>query len=427
MGLILLWFKIFGEDSMGSSHVRKFYLILLICLAIGCTEEQPFFPQDKPGKIVGLVKPEGIIVQVALLQGTLIQTTFTDSSGYFELDSIAAGIYNVEFSSKNFGRQILTEVIVNPGQVTTIPDIHLKPFPEQITTFTPVNGEQNFPLTAPIEIQFSTLMDYYSVEHNFYIIPNVSGRFNWEIVSGNSKLSFYPDDQYISDFTYIMMLTTGSKTSDGDSLAFDFISYFKTEGVKITTTIPENGATFISPQSSIYVYFNSRMDRQSVEQNFLITPVKMGNFKWFDSRRVSFQPGTYLASSTQYTIAISANARDIHNTFLPEDESFTFETEPLRITFSFPANGATSISRSSPISITFNTYVNQETAQNAFSVTPTVEGWNFQWNDLTRFQYSGSTRLQANTFYTVAIDTTCSDALGNLLPASYSFIFKTGN
>lgn len=412
---------------MGSARIIRYFIIFLVLFIIGCTEEQPYFPEDRPGKIVGLVKPESITVKINLYQGALIRTTFTDSSGYFELDSVAAGTYNLEFKANKYGRQVLNDVIVYPNQVTSVPNIYLKPFPEQISTITPVNGVQNFSLTAPIQIEFSILMDHPSVENNFFLIPDASGRFVWEIISGNSKLLFYPDDQYVSNFSYVIMLTTDAKTSYGDSLSFDFVSNFKTEGVKVTTTIPENQATYVSPESNIYVYFNSRMDRQSVEQNFSITPTKMGSFKWFDSRRVCFQPGTYLASNTQYTVTINANAKDIYNSLLMNDKTFTFETEPLRITTNYPANGASSISRSNPIIITFNTFVNQETAQNAFSIIPLVEGWNFQWSDLTRFQYSGSTKLQPNTFYTVAIDTTCSDAWGNLLPSNFSFIFKTGS
>ena len=64
-------------------------------------------------------------------------------------------------------------------------------------------------------------MDHYSVEQNFLLIPTVIGCYTWEIVSGNSKLSFYPDDQYVSDYTYVIILTAGTKTSEGDSLAFD--------------------------------------------------------------------------------------------------------------------------------------------------------------------------------------------------------------
>jgi len=403
-----------------------FGAVLLLLFLLGCAEEQPFIPEDRPGKIVGRVKPEQIIVQVNLIQGLIIQTTVTDSTGYFELDSVAAGTYNLEFAAQNYGRQILNDVVVYPAQVTTIPDVQLKPYPEQIASVSPVNGVQNFPLSAPVEIQFSTLMDHASVENNFTLIPSVSGRFTWEIVGGNSRMSFYPNDQYISTFSYLIMLTRGARTSYGDSLAFDFISFFQTEGVKVASTIPEDQATFVSPQSNIYVYFNSSMDRQSVEQSFSISPLKIGSFKWFDAKRVCFQPGTFLASSTTYLVTISSEARDIYNTYLLFDKSFTFETEPLRITSHYPANGATAISRSAQISISFNTYVSQEAVQNAFSLTPPAEGWGFQWSDLTRFQYLGASKLQPNTFYTVTIDTTCSDAWGNLLPNTFSFIFKTG-
>jgi len=420
-------FKLCGVDPMGTAHTLKWWFILLSLLLIGCTGEQAFSPQDRPGKIAGLVKPEKINAVVELYQGTLIKSTAPDSSGFFVLDSIFAGIYNLEFSASNYGRQILNEVTVNPAQVTTIPDITLKPYPEQISSFIPVTGEQNFPLTAPIQVQFSAMMDHYSVENNFYLAPAVKGRFAWEFVDGNSKLSFYPDDQYISNYYYIINLAIGAKTNEGKPISFKFESYFKTEGVKVLSTIPENDATFISPQTWIYVYFNSKMEHQSVEQSFSITPIQVGNFKWLDSRRVSFQPGTYLASNTSYIITIGSDAKDIYGNLLQQDEVFTFETEPLRIISSFPTNGATSVSRSTPITITFNTNVNQELAERAFSLSPAISGWTFQWSDFSRFQYTGSTKLQANTPYTVTIDSTCSDALGNLLPSAYSFIFTTGN
>ena len=412
---------------MGTARTFKLLLFLVILFFISCTEEQPYSPQDRQGKIVGQVKPEEIEVRIDLYQGTLIKTVVFNSSDYFVLDSVSAGVYNLEFSAANYGRQILNEVTVYPGQITTIPDIHLKPYREQIMSFIPVSDDQEFPLTAPIQIQFSTLMDHNSVENNFSLLPGVNGKFSWEIVSGNSKLSFYPNDQYISNQNYLIGLTTGAKTSYGQSLSFNFQSAFKTEGVKIMSTIPENNASFISPQTLIYVYFNSKMDHQSVEQGFSITPTKMGNFKWFDSRRVSFQPGSYLASNTLYTITISSEAKDVHGSLLQQEQSITFQTEPLRIISSYPVNGATSISRSNPITITFNTYVNQDLAQKAFSISPAISGWNFQWSDFTRFQYAGSTKLQANSYYTVTVDTTCSDAWGNLLASNFSFIFKTGD
>ena len=414
--------------------IHHWRLLILGCLFFisVCTQEQPYSPEDKPGQITGLVKPAGVIAQVDLLQGILIQSAFTDSSGYFKFDRVNPGTYNLEFSSTNYGRQILNQITVYPNRITAVPDVNLKPIPEQISSILPAGNVVDFPLTAPIEIEFSLLMDQKSVESNFFLLPEVKGHFSWATISGTSKFSFYPDDQYFSNSLYQFVLYKGAKTIYGGNLSFDFWSNFKTEGAKITGTIPENNATFVSPQSSIYLNFNSKMDRQSVEQYFKISPSKLGNFRWFDSRRACFQPGSYLASNTIYTVTLSGSTKDIYNSFLSNNEpggdfTFAFQTEPLTITSSYPAHGATYISRSSPIIITFNTLMNQVAAQTAFSISPTVEGWDFQWSDLSRFQYGGTTRLEANTFYTVTIDTTCSDAWGNFLPSSYSFLFKTGN
>ena len=408
----------------------RFTLMMIACLILlhlACTEEQPFSPQEKPGRIVGKVMPEGIHAIVELYQGRLIRTTACDSSGFFALDSLSAGIYNLEIFAPNYGRQVITQLAVHPGQTTTIANVMLRPYPEQIWTFTPVNGALNFPLTAPIQIQFATLMDHHSVEQNFTLTPQTEGRFTWTLVSGNSQLSFFPEDQFRSQTVYTITISPEARTSDGKHLPFQFTSQFTTEGVTVTTTIPENEATFVSPQTDIFIGFNSRMDRASVEQNFAIQPTKIGNFQWLDSRRLIFRPGSFLASNTQYIVTIDREAKDTFGNFLQQVATINFSTEPLRISSHFPENGATGVSRSGPIIISFNTFVDQLATQQAFQLTPAIDGWEFQWSDLTQVQYSGTARLQANTFYMVTIDTTCTDAWKNPLPSNYSFVFKTGN
>lgn len=404
-----------------------------ICIAIiflilsGCTQEQPYSPVAIPGKIVGFIKPSNATATVFLIQGLETKTTFADSTGYFEFDSVVAGIYHIKISATNFGAQIISNIIVYPGQTTAVPDVFLKPYPEQIYSTFPVDGAEHFPLTDPIQIDFSTLMDNKSVERSFYLFPTTPGRFQWEIISNRNRLFFFPNDQYVTNVNYLLIITTDARTIYGDSLSFDFQLTFKTEGLKITSTIPDDGATFISPQTYIYINFNSKMERESVENNFLVTPIKLGNFKWFDSKQLCFQPGSYFASNTIYKVSIFDGARDIYNTYFGSDKEFLFKTEPLLIISSHPVHGATQVSRSSPIILAFNTLVNQESVQNAFSVIPAIEGWSFQWNDLMRFQYSGTSRLMENTYYTVTIDTTCRDAWGNKLPKNFNCIFLTGN
>lgn len=399
------------------------------CLLLTCAEEQPLSPTGYSGKIVGVVKPVGNRALVELKQGLVLQTTQADSAtGYFELTNVTAGVYNLEFSADQFGRQVINEIIVYERLTTTVPDIILKPLPEQILTISPATGATLVAVNSPICIEFAYQMNQPSVENNFLIYPLVYGYFEWENFSNSSTCYFYPLDQYETNETYAFTLTKQARTIYGDTLTFAITSYFKTEGLKLISTIPTNQANYISPQTGIYLTFNSNMNRQSVEDSLHFSPALTGNFKWLDSKRISVQPGDLLASNTQYIIYNLNEVSDIYNTRFTGRDSFFFTTEPLKIASNYPANGATQISRSSPIIITFNTYVNQESVENSFSINPMPASWYFVWTDLTRFQFEGTTQLLANTVYTLVIhDMACMDYWGNPLLSEYRSIFRTAN
>ena len=409
--------------------IKKINIIILFFLIVflSCTEEQPFIPEDMPGSIVGLVKPQGINAQINLYQGKLVQSVQSDSiTGYFEILNIDAGVYNLEFVADNYGRYILNEVIVYPNKATATPDIYLNQFPEQILFVNPADNAANVPVTFPIEIEFSFQMNQSSVENNFAIQPVVNGYFEWINSANQHKMIFHPSDQYATNQSYTIQLNKNAETIYGDTLFFSVESHFTTENIKIISTIPEDNATYISPQTEIYISFNSKMDRESVESKIAMTPSTNGDFRWLDSKRVSFKPDGFLASNTEYEIIIFPGLMDIYGSLFLTGKSFTFKTEPLKVVSNYPSNGATYVNTSSPIVITFNTYMNQAAAESSFTITPEVDDWHFQWSDLTRFQFFGTTKLQTNTQYTVTIDSSCADYWNNKLLSEFSFNFMTG-
>ena len=409
----------------------KFLFLMIVIILSGfiyCTEDAPLSPILIPGKIVGIVKPTGIKADVALKQGNVTQTTNADSlTGYFEFNRVTPGVYNIEFSAQGYGRQVLNEIIVYENRTTTTPDVILKPLPEQILTITPANGAQSVSVDAPIQIEFCVFMNQASAENNFSISPGINGYFRWDNNPDGSTMYFYPETQYATNKTYSFSLNHRAKTIYGDTLSFDVSSFFTTESFKLIATIPEDQSSYISPQTEIYLTFNSQVNRRSLEDSIKFYPILMGDFRWLDARRVAFKPGFYLASNSDYLIYNLDQVKDIYGSFLSGRNSFSFRTEPLRVVSNYPSNGATHVSRSTSIIITFNTAVNQTAVESSFSIVPKPENWYFQWTDLTRLQYTGTTPLSPNTLYSVTLqDTICVDKWQNPLPADFRFLFQTG-
>jgi len=99
------------------------------------------------------------------------------------------------------------------------------------------------------------------------------------------------------------------------------------------------------------------------------------------------------------------------------------DTTPPVISLTDPENNAANVSVSPVIKIAFSEAMDKTSAQNAFSVNPSVSGA-FSW-DGNIMIYSLSGPLSLSTAYTVTIGTGAKDLAGNPLSSAYSFSFTT--
>ena len=401
-------------------------VIFALFMTMNCTENQPLtVTEKKQGAIVGIIKPLGVVAQVKVKQGFVIDSTYSDTTnGFFKIDSLQVGFYTLDVEAVGYGKYVENKIQVVSNGITSVGEIQLKPIPEQILSIFPPNGSVNYKLTDSCGFKFTTLMDHNSVENNFTITPEIEGYFHWIENEDNSTVYFNPNTQYMPYTTYIFSLNTKAKTIYGDTLSFGISSSFITEPVKVEFYTPDDGATFVIPSVSIYIRFNTAMNRASVESSFDISPSVIGNFFWHNNESFNFIPNVLLATNTQFITTISTNARDINGTGIGEPFSLSFTTEPLKITYTNPSNGATFINTNTTIGLNFNTNMDQTATENAFSIEPSVNG-NFVWIDLTKFTYYPEINLTPDIWYTVMIDTSCKDSYGKKLPANYSFSFKT--
>ena len=79
----------------------------------------------------------------------------------------------------------------------------------RVVGFSPNPDSPHVPSTAPVRLQFNRPMDRISVETRFSMVPDVSGRFEWE---GNS-LSFHPIEPWSPGQEVAVRLAPGSRST----------------------------------------------------------------------------------------------------------------------------------------------------------------------------------------------------------------------
>ncbi len=104
---------------------------------------------------------------------------------------------------------------------------------------------------------------------------------------------------------------TATEQVERHAFAFADLQFPSTTPPVVVQTLPENGAFEVDVYTEIGARFSRAMDRQSVEDAFVIGPAVDGKFIWSDASDVLlFQPDTRFRFQTEYTARIAGDAMD---------------------------------------------------------------------------------------------------------------------
>ncbi|MCK5560398.1 MAG: Ig-like domain-containing protein, partial [Thermoplasmata archaeon] len=243
-----------------------------------------------------------------------------------------------------------------------------------------------------------------------------NGTINWSYNTGIGSL--YSSPSIANDRVYV--------NSFGGFICFGLPD---TSLPTVEYVDPIKDAINVSIATNITIGFNESMDRSSTENAFSISPGIAGSFYWPNSLKLVFDPTNPLASLTTYTVELAATAKDVSDNPLDGNEngiadspsslddyswSFTtLETSSPRVVTTNPKNNDENVSLSSDIKIIFNEAMNQTTAEQAFYIIPATAG-SFSWQD-NNLTFQPSAQLIPDTIYSLAINSTASDLIGNKL------------
>lgn len=198
------------------------------------------------------------------------------------------------------------------------------------------------------------------------------------------------------------------------------------------------GGEELQPNGSVTFYFNTPMDRASVEASLVVQPATdgratvTGKLTWQDDRVALFTPAAPLKRATDYLFSFRAGAKSKAGAALEAGASFRVRTlGTLDVTQVIPAAGAKDIDADSIITVIFNRPVvplvplaEQAKLPNPITITPAITG-QATWINTSTFQFKPDKPLNGNATYTVTVRKGLTDVTGAQLANDFAVAFTT--
>jgi hypothetical protein len=428
-----------SKSNLEKKMVKK----ALICMAMlslalfGCSKKTTtnnyYAYPDGEASIVGMVYPPESHAMVTAYMGIPVTSTYIDTNGYFKLSGLSAGTYSLLVQAEGYD-DYSAHVTVASNSATVVDTIYLFSIHDLISAVWPYDHAQEVRVDDQIRISFRREMDRQSVEKAFQIEPEVDGEFLWYggKYDGSTQLTFRPSAWFATSTHYQITVDTIASDTSGIKLLQPYHFSFTTVSVGVQYSYPGKGNTWVPPSTPISITFNSDMNMESVNSAFKMVDSESnevtGDFVWYDRRNLSFRPNSCLFAKETFTVTIDTTASDIKGVKLPTPFQFSFTTQPVLISYTYPNNKETWVDTLTVVAILFNTDMDMESVDSAFQMVDSklkdIAG-KFVWHYPSQLEFEPDSSLTANETYTVTIDSTAKDMHGAKLDNPYSFWFKT--
>jgi len=408
-------------------------------LLLGCGDETTInnYYSFTNGAISGRVTPNdpGTMVMTA----DSVKVRYTDANGFFILDSLTTGMYNIVIRPVHFSRRELREVTVAAGQVVSLGNVELSTYPYPFFQSRPANGEDSVRIGSSISLLADGSVMFDDLARLAAITPSLAGDWAEWIGSKSSRTaqySFRPSEPMRAGTTYHLMIPASVRTEDGSTLGSDLSLTFTTESLRFSMSRLGEG---ILGGVSLWgfnpsLWFNADVDADSLTKAISFTPgieglwVAAGNnpgSSYFSFLALS---GVPLLPQTEYRMILSDAVALADSLRLPRPDTIRFTTEPYGVMDAYPRNGMRTYSPLSSITLIFNTPMDSVSVRTAFSLH--VEGLDtlitgsFRWSmGLRRMSFDVDGGLLSRAIYRYTLSRAAHTMSGEQLSQDFTAIF----
>lgn len=276
----------------------------------------------------------------------------------------------------------------------------------EISATSPAHLSEETDIRSFVELQFTApLSNQAKWEYEF--TPNIA----FDLITKTPQIvQLIPQQKLNQGETYVLKIYrtsqayeigSGNVVDQGDRELVHELQ-FSTKKAPLVRKFSPTG-TGVREDTVIEINFETAMNREQIEEKMTITPVTAVDFLWSDDRKLTLKPKELLTKETNYTVLIPQGVETRSGGVLEQDISYSFTTiGAIRLASHTPAAGAVRVGTRSNITVTFDQEVDRDSAQQAFSVNPGVNG-SFTWQDNTSFVFTPSQALAYDTTYTVSL------------------------
>ncbi len=317
---------------------------------------------------------------------------------------------------------------------TPIPSISEIDWAPQVVYSSPAPGEETA-LDGAITVRFDQPMDQGAVESAFAVTGvdgrAVSGQFSWP---SPEVVIFTPVGNLQRQAAYRVTVGEAAEGVNGQPLRQPLELKLETVGyLKVSQIIPADGTRAVDTDGAITVLFNrpvvplvATSQQADLPQPLRIAPPVAGTGTWVSSSIYRFQPDEPLAGGAAYEVTIPAGLTDVTGGLLESAVTTRFSTADPTVVSLVPADGATGVVPTEPVTVTFNMPMDRASVANALRLSPGVS-LDLTWSEDGRVVTARPTaRLALGTNYALSVDATARAAAGQAdLGRAFSSRFTT--
>lgn len=426
--------------------MRALPFVCLALLTCGCDETPTTAPVDETQGIAGQVISKEADIRVAAWQAHEVKSTIADSAGYFLIDGLPVGVYEVRLATPKAETLTIRNVTVQQDRITSLLEIRMNPPSWPLYDIFPPDSARGIPPLSPdIRIVSTQVLDLASLESSVSFTPPITGqwgvsdRYYYPGYSPYYYYSFQPASALDVATKYVMTIGPGLAVSGGQAWNDSLSSTFFTDSLRVLRVLTRysygGDPNLLEPRRAftLIVQFNALVDSDSLTKATSFTPPIAGvwldySYSLNETYLSFFHTGNEgLHAEQTYLWQIDGDVPLVGSFASSHDMNVPLRTAALRVLDTYPSQGDLSHCRGCPVGLLFNSEMDSTTLAAAVTLstlagTPVPGQPEFSTSDIMYF--NPDSVLLLDTVYVARISTGAASQWGDHLKETFELYFR---